>query len=173
MAISRWCGGWPATAARSPNRITPDAPLSPLPRATATTASSPSSPPPRYGQPSRSWWRAALPTTPKRTLRSGRLDPCRPRPLRRTRRCQCAPEGQDALRLGSPDICPVTRRLVHDAIGPWTPFRHFLFHAGVRTHIRMVMLSGNRVRNRDHVPTELWRLICSFFLRSDWEAPVA
>ena len=80
---------------------------------------------------------------------------------------------KDALCAGSPDVCPATRHLVHAAMAPWAPSRHFLFHTGVRTHIRMVLLSGNRVRDRQHVPTELWRLICSFFLRSDWDAPVA
>ena len=80
---------------------------------------------------------------------------------------------KDALWAGSLDSCPATTQLVHDALGPWTPPRHFLFHAGVRSHVRVVLLSGNRVRYRCNVPTELWRLICSFFLRSDWEALVA
>ena len=68
---------------------------------------------------------------------------------------------------GSPDVRPATRRLVHDAMGHWTPARHFLFHAGVRRHVRVVVLCGNRARDRHNVPTELWRLICSFFLRAD------
>ena len=72
-----------------------------------------------------------------------------------------------------PDVCPATTWLVHDAVGHWTPSRHFLFHAGVRTHILVVMLTGTRVRSRHNVPTELWQFICSFFLRADWEAPVA
>ena len=47
----------------------------------------------------------------------------------------------------------------------WPPL---LFHAGVRRHVRVVVLCGNRVRDRHNVPTELWRLICSFFLRANW-----
>ena len=48
-------------------------------------------------------------------------------------------------------------------MGHWTRPRHFLFHAGVH-HIRVVLLSANRVRDRYNVPTELWQLICMFFL---------
>ena len=71
--------------------------------------------------------------------------------------------------MGSPDVCPATTQLVHDAVGPWKPSRHLLFHAGFRSHILVVMLTGNRVRDRHNVPTEMWLLICSFFLRLDWE----
>ena len=84
-----------------------------------------------------------------------------------------ATPAKDALWVGSPDVCPATRRLVHDAMGHWTRSRHFLFHAGVRSHIRVVLMCGNRIRDRHNVPTELWELSCSFFLRSDWAAPVA
>ena len=80
---------------------------------------------------------------------------------------------KDALWAGSPDVCPATRRLVHDAMGCWTPARHFLFHAGVRRHVRVVLLCGNRGLDPDDVPAELWQLICSFFGRSDWAALVA
>jgi len=74
-----------------------------------------------------------------------------------------------ALWAGAPDVCPATTRLVHAAMGHWTPARHFLFHAGVRSHIRVVLLCGNRVRGRHNVPTELWlELVFCFFLRSDW-----
>ena len=108
----------------------------------------------------------------KRALRSGRLDPgAGPTSLAELVAASARPK--DALWAGLPDVCPAMSRLVHDAMGHWTPSRHFLFHAGVRTSIRMVALSGNRVRDQHNVPTELWQLICSFFLRSDWEAPIA
>jgi hypothetical protein len=108
----------------------------------------------------------------KRGLRSGRLDPCTgPSSLAELVAASASPK--DALWAGSPGVCPATTRLVHDAMGPWTPSRHFLFHAGVRSHILVVMLTADRVRGRYNVPTELWQLICSFFLRSDWAAPVA
>ena len=108
----------------------------------------------------------------KRALRVGRLDPCAG-PTSLAERVAARVSPGNALWAGSPDVCSATRRLVHAAMGPWTPSRHFLFHAGVRSHIRVVMLSGNRVQDRHQVPTALWRLICSFFLRSDWEVPVA
>ena len=108
----------------------------------------------------------------KRALRTGRIDPCAgPTSLAELVAASARPK--DALWAGLPDVCPAMSRLVHDAMGHWTPSRHFLFHAGVRTSIRMVALSGNRVRDQHNVPTELWQLICSFFLRSDWEAPIA
>jgi len=108
----------------------------------------------------------------KRALRSGRLNPCAgPTSLADLVAVSAGPT--DALWAGSRDACPATRRLVHAAIGHWTPSRQFLFHAGVRTHIQVALLSGNRVRDWHQVPTELWQLICSFFLRWDWEVPVA
>ena len=108
----------------------------------------------------------------KRALRAGRLDPgAGPTSFAELVRASAGPK--DALWAGSPDACPAACRLVNDAMGPWVRSRHFLLHAGVRTHIRVVLLSGNRVRGRHDVPPELWEKICSFFLRSDWEAPVA
>ena len=106
----------------------------------------------------------------KRALRSGRLDPCAgPTSLAELVAASASP--RNALWAGSPDICLITARLVHDAMGPWTPSRHFLFHESTRTHVRLVLLAGIRVRSRHGVPTELWQLICSFFLRSDWVTP--
>ena len=108
----------------------------------------------------------------KRGLWAGRLDPCAgPTSLAELVTASASPK--DALWPGSPDVCPATTRLVHGAMAPWSPSRHFLFHAGVRSHILVVMLTADRVRGRHNVPTELWRLICSFFLRSHWAAPVA
>ena len=106
----------------------------------------------------------------KRALCNGQLDPGAG-PTSLAELVATSVSTRDALWAGSPDVCPATSRLVYDAMGPWTPSRHFLFHARVRTHIRVVLLSGNRVRDRHDVPTELWQLICSFFRRPDWEVP--
>ena len=105
----------------------------------------------------------------KLALRSGRLDP-RAGPTSLAELVAASASPKDAL-----DVCPGMTQLVHDAMGAWTPARHCLFHAGVRSriNIRVALLCGNRVRGRHNVPTELWRLICSFFLRSHWAAPVA
>ena len=65
---------------------------------------------------------------------------------------------------GGPGVCPATTRLVHDAMGSWTPSPHFMFHAGVRNHIIVVTLTAKRSLGRHNVPTDLWQLICSFFL---------
>ena len=106
----------------------------------------------------------------KRALRAGCLDPCSgPTSLADLVAASASPK--DVLWAGSPDVCSATRRLVHDAMGHWAPSRHFLFHAGVRSHIRVVLLCANR--DQYDVPIELWEKICSFFLRSDWEAPLA
>jgi len=86
----------------------------------------------------------------KLALRSGRLDPATgPTSLAELVAASVSPA--DALWPGSPDVCPATRRLVHDAVGPWTPARHFLFHAGVRRQLRVVLLCGNQVRDRHNV----------------------
>ena len=106
----------------------------------------------------------------KRALCNGQLDPGAG-PTSLAELVATSVSTRDALWAGSPDVCPAMSRLVYDAMGPWTPSRHFLFHARVRTHIRVVLLSGNRVRDRHDVPTELWQLICSFFRRPDWEVP--
>ena len=71
----------------------------------------------------------------------------------------------------------------------WSPERHVLHHRGVRLSVRTVLLVAER-RRRRHVPvgalsqqqrhllpqpallvqlpTELWHIVCSFFLRSGW-----
>ena len=108
----------------------------------------------------------------KRALRAGRLDPCAgPTSLAELVAVCASPK--DVLWDGSPDVCQATSRLVRDAVGPWTPSRHFLFHAGVRSSIRVVLLSGIRVRARCDVPMELWEAIFGLLRRSDWEVPVA
>ena len=106
----------------------------------------------------------------KLALRSGQLDP-RAGPTSLAELVAASASPTDALWPGSPDVCPATTRLVHDAMGPWTRSRHFLFHAGVRSHIRVVLLCGYQVRDQYLVPAELWWQICSFLLRSDWAAP--
>ena len=47
--------------------------------------------------------------------------------------------------------------------GPWAPARHFLFHAGVRSHVRVVLLCGIRLQARRNIPSEVWRFVCGFF----------
>ena len=68
----------------------------------------------------------------KRGLRAGRLDPCAgPTSLAELVAASASPK--DALWPGSPDVCPATTRLVHDAMAPWSSTRHCLFHVGVRS----------------------------------------
>ena len=109
----------------------------------------------------------------KLALRSGTLGPCA-EPGSLAELVAVSESHCNALWAGSPDVCPATRRLVRDAAGHWMPSRHFFFHPGVRDSIRVVMLCAHRGRARDQhaAPTELWERICSFCLRSDWEAPV-
>jgi len=106
----------------------------------------------------------------KLALRRGRLDP-RAGSVSLAELVAASASPADALWAGSPDVCPATKQLVHDAMGHWKPARHFLFHAGVRRHVRVVLLCGNQVRDRYLVPAEMWWRICSFFLRSDWAPP--
>ena len=121
-------------------------------------------------------------------LRLGRIDPA-----------DCAlaglvvvgtsPAGQ--LWPGSPGPCPRTTQLVKDGLAGWSPSRHFLFHPGVRSTVRTVLMVSRRVRNRHTVmarlvanlspwvrqmlgamppvglPDELWHVICSFLRRKD------
>ena len=108
----------------------------------------------------------------KLALRCGRLDPCAgPTCLSELIATSASPGG--ALWAGSSGVCPATSRLVHDAMGPWTRSRHFLFHAGVRVNVRVVLLPANWLWDPDRLetPMELWQLICTGFRRSDWEAP--
>ena len=119
-------------------------------------------------------------------LRLGRLDPAG---------CALAglvvvgtsPAGQ--LWPGSPGPCPRTAQLVREGLAGWSPSRHFLFHPGVRSTVRTVLMVSSRVRNRHTVmagvvanlspwerqmfgamppvglPDELWHVICSFLRR--------
>ena len=121
-------------------------------------------------------------------LRLGRLDPAG---------CALAglvvvgtsPAGQ--LWPGSPGPCPRTTQLMRDGLAGWSPSRHFLFHPGVRSTVRTVLMVSSRVRNRHTVmagvvanlspwerqmfgamppvglPDELWHVICSFLRRKD------
>ena len=87
----------------------------------------------------------------KRALRSGRLDP-RAAPTSLTELVAASASQKDTLWAGAPDVCPATTRLVHDAMGHWTRTRHFLFHAGVVSHVRVGLLCGNRVRDGCNAP---------------------
>ena len=132
----------------------------------------------------------------KLALRSGRLNPF----AGRTSLAELVAVGtsqKGGLWTGSPDVDRATCRLVHDAMAPWTPSRHFLFHAGVRSMVRTVLLVEKRLHRRHSdpgngqesaprthsrtpnfrtaafvwLPNELWCVICSFFLRTDWASP--
>ena len=129
----------------------------------------------------------------KLALRSGRLNPFAGR-TSLAELVAVSTNQKDGLWTGSPDVCRATYRLVHDAMAPWTPSRHFLFHARVRSMIRTVLLVAKRLHRRHsdlgsgegsaprtrsrtrtaafvRLPNELWCVICSFFLRTDWASP--
>jgi len=98
----------------------------------------------------------------------------------------------DALWPGSPAPCAATTALVNAAMASWSPIRHSLYHPGVRTSVRTVLLAAEHLRRRHAaaaaamppgqarlmpwtsllclpvLPDELWHIVCSFFLRSDW-----
>jgi len=62
------------------------------------------------------------------------------------------------------------KELIGQAMGYWTPTRHFLFNLMVRKHIYCILLTEVRVRNqcKYEMPKEMWYKIFSFFLRTDW-----
>ena len=86
---------------------------------------------------------------------------------------------------------------VRRVMAPWSPAKHRLYHARVRSAIHIVMLvavrHGNNSHDYDHdnhdnhghdhanhhhggrpaaqlpqMPPLMWRMVCSFFLRQDW-----
>jgi hypothetical protein len=96
---------------------------------------------------------------------------------------------------GSPGPCDATTALIRAALSSWSPERHMLYHRGVRSGVRTVLLVAERLRRRHdlvgalppqqqphllpqpsdsllvELPHELWhvwQLVCSFFLRPDW-----
>lgn len=138
-----------------------------------------------------------LADTARATLRLGRTDPadCALAEL-----VAAGSTAAGSLWPGSPGVCPVTLRLAHGAKAGWSPTRHFLFHAGVRSSIQIVLLVAERLlcqcqytAQTQHgsavgvrrsirqlhrrppvlrsLPPLVWRIVCSFLLRSDWEVP--
>ena len=100
----------------------------------------------------------------------------------------------DQLWPGSPPPTPETTKLAREAMAEWAPTRHFLFHPWVRCNVRTVLLVALRLRAQlgevasgsarrsvrvqrqtatalllPELPTLIWRLVCSFFRRSDWD----
>lgn len=77
--------------------------------------------------------------------------------------------------------------MISAAMSSWSPERHMVYHG--RSGVRMVMLVAERLRRRRELvgalppqqvrlllhpsllvalPNELWRMVCRFFLRSDY-----
>ena len=96
----------------------------------------------------------------------------------------------------SPAVCGATAALAKEAASVWSPARHFLYHGGVRISVHTMLLIAERLRRRHSVathvatllspgelqtlglsaplpplPSELWRVTCSFVLRSHWAVP--
>jgi ankyrin repeat protein len=75
----------------------------------------------------------------------------------------------DELWPGAKAPCADTTRLVNAAMQCWSPERHILFHCKVRQSVKTLLLVAIRHQNRvGTLPNELWLVLCSFFLRSDW-----
>ena len=95
----------------------------------------------------------------------------------------------NALWQGSPGPCDATAALIRAAMSRWSPERHVLYHRGVRSGVRMVLLLAERLRRRHDfvgalpqhqlvllpqpallgkLPNELWHMVCGFFLRKNW-----
>ena len=96
----------------------------------------------------------------------------------------------NTLWQGSPAPCKATTALVRTAKMSWSPCRHWLHHSGLRSSVHTALLVAERLWRRHEVmssltlspqqlqmlpqsvriglPNELWHIVCSFFLRSDW-----
>ena len=130
-----------------------------------------------------------LADTAKITLRLGRIDPtgCT---LAELVAAASSPAG--SLWPGAPAPEAAVLQLAHDAKAGWSPKRHFLFHAGVRSSIHLVLRVSERHRCQHRsavgvrwsirqsqrrpavlpqLPLLVWRRVFSFLLRSDWEVP--
>jgi len=88
------------------------------------------------------------------------------------------PAPQPVMRL-----CADTAQLVRDAMRPWSPGTHGLFHLRFRRGVGAVLLVAHRLdydagRRRSlrrrlettpsRLPPMIWRSILSFLLRRDW-----
>jgi hypothetical protein len=69
-----------------------------------------------------------------------------------------------------------TIHLVRQSLLPWSTERHWLFHGGARVAVRTLQLVEHTLEQRavasaHHLPvlpTELWRMICTFVRRGDF-----
>ena len=69
-----------------------------------------------------------------------------------------------------------TTHLVRQSLLPWSTERHGLFHGGARLAVRTLQLVECRLEQRavasalqlPVLPTELWRVICTFVRRGDF-----
>jgi hypothetical protein len=96
----------------------------------------------------------------------------------------------------APEVCPITAKLITDAIKGWAPKRHWLHHANIRTAVHILLLVSERLHcqhlqvtsppsfrivqqqwwgGRDPagavvpiLPPEMWSGVARFFVRSDW-----
>ena len=85
------------------------------------------------------------------------------------------------LWTGSPGPDPETAVLMRRAMAGWAPAQHSLHHSGVRVAVRTTLFVAQRLREpkvdamiaTDRVlpvlPSELWIMICSFFLRRNFD----
>ena len=72
-----------------------------------------------------------------------------------------------------------TVHLVRQALLPWSTERHWLFHSGARLTVCTLQLVEHRLKQQPveselqfpELPTELWRLICTFIRRGDFHPP--
>ena len=75
----------------------------------------------------------------------------------------------------APENCAATMALAKAATSPWSTQRHWLFHAGVRSSIEVLMLCRLRLGRADaqlpKLPVEIWWLVASFLRRRFWPVP--
>ena len=72
-----------------------------------------------------------------------------------------------------------TTHLVRQSLLPWSTERHWLFHGGARLAVRTLQLVERTLEQRavasalqlPVLPTELWRVICTFVRRGDFHTP--
>ena len=84
--------------------------------------------------------------------------------------------------LAMPPMCKDTARFTRDAMACWSPTRHWLFHARVRTAVHTMLLVRQRLEALAEAepacdaeesfpldaPLEIWFLVCGYFLRRHW-----
>ena len=83
----------------------------------------------------------------------------------------------------APGPCAATVKIARSVLSGWAPPRHALYHRGVRSAIRSVLLVSARLRHRHRhddgtargrlalLPPEIWMAVMAFFGRPDWPLP--